>query len=173
MPEHLLLAEGTDMVCPVYDVRGQGWAADQGPASAAPLRYVIVHHTVTEPPAQTIEAEVAHLRRIRDTGTYGLPYNFVVFPSGRIYYCNDVDRAWPHTYQFNGHTAIALVGNYDANPVPMRAIGRALRLADALAHVWLGQHDTVVQGHREMPGSATACPGQNVMALLQQWRRMG
>jgi hypothetical protein len=95
---------------------------------------------------------------------YGLPYNFIVWPTAGTpaYYLNDVDLCWPHTYGHNCDVAIAAEGNYETTPAPAPLVQKMTRLADALATMWGVYLPTY--GHRDC--YPTACPGQYLYGAL-------
>lgn len=167
----LVIASGTPYETDVIDVRWHfPWAQSSGHADPVVKRYIILHHTATPTPLDDVISEIMFCVRISQTARYGLPYNFAVFPSGCIYYLNDVDRAWPHTLNLNGHTAIAAVGNYqvnEPNPPMLNAIERLMR---ALREMWAGQHEIELLAHREAPGNLTLCPGDSLYEWLKELR---
>lgn len=163
----LVIADGTPDRTVVWDVRGlEQWAAPTGgPHPHSDPHPIIIHHTVTDPAGtHTRPGQLAHLRRIRDTAPYGLPYNFVLFPTGRPWYVNDVDRCWPHTWGYNAATAIACAGNYELLRPGPAMLRRLATLVRALAHMWRPQHRCVVLAHRDV--AATACPGRYLAPVV-------
>jgi hypothetical protein len=167
----LWIASGTPYGTEVIDLRDMyPWAKSTGYASPRSERYLIVHHTVTPPPTWRVVDEVIALIKVANTAPYGLPYNFVVTPPGTVYYINDVDKAWPHTLNYNAHTAIACLGDYDKNPTESTMITSLEQLLHALREMWAGQYECVVRAHREMPGNLTRCPGDKLYEVVKYIR---
>ena len=128
-------------------------------------RLIIYHHTAGgEVRRRSIREELWALIDTARESDWGLPYNFVVMPSPpyRIYYINDVDRCWPHTYDRNCDTAIAAFGNFSVDQPAVGLAPRMMALADALATMW-GEWVRESQ-HRDW--SATECPGTLLSPLL-------
>jgi hypothetical protein len=162
----LIIAQGTPYETTVFDLRrGSVWAQSTGRRGSTPPAALWWHHTCgqateTEPPRQ-----VLCLAREAKHAEYGLPYNFVVWPTQGCpaYYLNDVDLCWPHTYGHNCDVAIAAQGNYDVAEPPAALVSKLMRLADALATMWGVQLPTY--GHRDC--YPTACPGQYLYPLVE------
>lgn len=171
----LVIAAGTLAEVVVRDLRGLfRWAMPTAAVRPDPTRQLlVVHHTAAPATAPWyVVAEVLELARTVGVSTYGLPYNFVVEPSGSIYYLNDVDSSWPHTYNANWACAIACMGNYHAADPGVPMLESLFRLLEALRTMWAPRFATIeVLGHREVPGTTpTACPGDRLMAALAAWR---
>lgn len=116
----------------------------------------------------SVEQECAKLRDLQrwciddaGQGWSDLPYNVVVFPSGRVY----EGRGWSTESAATGgdndaSKAILVAGNYDRVVMPLRA-----RQVVALVVAWAARERKVVampdvRGHREAPQSGgTSCPG--------------
>jgi len=166
VPATLMIAEGTEWETLVYDARQLGPWAKPTPGDVDPAqRDIIYHHTVAPPWAgQGWEYQLDAMERMRNEAPWGLPYNFVVFPTGRgrIWYLNDVDQRWPHTWAHNEATAIAAWGNFSLERPTRRLVGKMLKLADALASMW-GRYIPESQ-HRDW--YATECPGNNLSPHL-------
>jgi N-acetylmuramoyl-L-alanine amidase-like protein len=166
LPGILEIAAGTRYATTVRDAREFGpWASESAMPIQRKGRLIVYHHTASELPTGSQWSVVrAFLEQWRRTWPYGVPYNFVVMPKRGfpIYYLNDVDRSWPHTYGYNHSTAIALIGDYQRYDPPPGAVERMLRLADALAVMW-GERVPEVQ-HRDLV--ATLCPGDKLSPLL-------
>lgn len=166
IPGILEIASGSEWATTVRDVRSLGpWTTPSAVRTNRSGKLIVYHHTASDIPTGSGWGSVrAWLEAGRRTWPYGVPYNFLVMPKHgfRIYYLNDVDGAWPHTYGYNWATAIAACGNYSDYPPPVGMVERMLRLADALATMW-GQRVTEIQ-HRDV--YATECPGDLLAPLL-------
>ena len=123
------------------------------------------HHTVTTTlsPNATVAQERAQMRVIESIGQNrfgaGISYNYLVFPSGRIYEGASIGRIAYHTGGSRNVTgaAICLVGNYEANRMTRaqeQSVAWLMRRGRTRNH-WrtnnLRPHQTV---------SSTACPGR-------------
>lgn len=143
--------------------------------AAGPGGGVWLHHTVTAapPPGATLAQDVAAVRTLENIGQQrfggGISYTFVVTPSGRLFAGHLIERKGAHTVGHNlAGASIALIGNYERTAptdAAVRAVAACLRLM--VARGWL---DTprLRGGHRDAPGSATACPGDRAHALIGQ-----
>jgi hypothetical protein len=162
----LLIAAGTDWQIVVRDARQiMHWATPTAMRINEGGKLIVYHHTAGGVGAKrSARYELNLLIQMAHEAPYGLPYNFVVMPAPpfRVWYLNDLDRAWPHTYGYNWSTAIAAYGNYSEDQPDPRMVARMLRLADALASMW-GEQVPEVQ-HRDVV--ATECPGNNLAPLL-------
>lgn len=165
--EVLRIAEGTPWEIGVYDVRqGEAWTAHSGYRGNHPPEAIFIHHTATTPGPTGALAQLNAMKQLVPTLRYGLPYNFIIFPGAkrRIWYLNDVDWCWPHTYANNCAVSICAWGNFEVEPVPGRLAYRIERLARALMAMW--GRELPVHGHRDV--FATACPGSRLYGALVQ-----
>ena len=164
--ETLIIGEGSEWEVTVYDVRHcAAWAQESFRRNPGPSQGIYWHHTVSRCDASDPEEQYQWLLNHRSEGPYGLPYNFIIFPASphTVWYLNDVDKAWPHTYGHNDATAICAVGNWDVNTPPQSLADRMWQVSHALMVMW--GHPIEVYGHRDT--FATACPGRYLYADLQ------
>ena len=162
----LIIAEGSEWEVTVYDVRHCAqWAQESFRRNPGPSQGIYWHHTVSRCDASDVEEQYQWLLNHRAEGPYGLPYNFLVFPAvpHTVWYLNDVDKAWPHTYGHNDATAVCAVGNWDVNTPPPGLAEKMWHVSHALMVMW--GHEIPVFGHRDT--FATACPGRFLYADLQ------
>jgi hypothetical protein len=168
----LLIAAGSRHQVVVYDVRGLGpWAVPTRRVEGQ-ARRVVYHHTASAAPdVRSLKTQLARLELERNGAPWGLPYNFIVeaFRPWRVWYLNDVDMAWPHTYGGNDACAIAGWGNYEEEPASLSMARRMGFLADALATMW----DIYVPEHLHKQFTPTACPGRHLSAILEVDRHIG
>ena len=164
--DQLVIAEGSEWETIVYDVRHlQHWSEPSGPNRIGPPKGIYWHHSVSRcphsEPVMQYEWLVAHIH----SGTYGWPYNFVVFPEGArsIFYVNDVDTCRPHTYGHNSDVAICAIGNYEEDHPDGILPGVMWHLSHGLQVMW--GCEIPVLGHRDV--YATACPGKHLYAALK------
>ena len=165
-PGVLVIAAGTPFSIIVRDARSIiRWSAATGEWDWNDERVIWYHHTAGgSMKKRSARSEVLDMIEMARESTYGLPYNFIVMPTHpfRIYYLNDVDRWWAHTWNYNHGTAIAAWGNYSLHQPPPPMVARMTALADALATMW-GEWVGEMQ-HRD--AFATECPGNNLSPLL-------
>lgn len=143
-----------------------------GPASL-PAKEVWLHHSVTfapnlDPPFDDDDAAVRTLENIgQQRFGRGISYSFAVTPSGRVYEGHSIGRQGAHTKGRNSIArAICLVGNYDERkPTAQQLEAVAQLLVHGKAHGWWNAAK-LTGGHRDAPGSSTACPGRHAHAAI-------
>lgn len=162
----LTIAEGTEWETLVLDVRHvTRWAEPSGGPQPRPPALIVWHHTCGNPKPLDLPGQLEAMKRMASTDTFGLPYNFLVWPGEHptIWYLNDVDGAWPHTLHHNSDAvAISLHGNYETTEPTDRDVAAMHSLTNALMSMWGAE--ITVKGHRDT--SATACPGKHLYARL-------
>lgn len=141
---------------------------------SGPAEDVFVHHSVTTQLALTasIAAEREQMRKIEAVGESrfgtGISYNVLVFPSGRAYQGVSWNRRGTHTGGRNSTVrSICMAGNYDIYLPTEQQLATARRIYHGgKGRLWSTTADLF--GHRDV--SATACPGRNVYARLDDLR---
>lgn len=164
--DSLIIADGTPYATTVLDVRAdRQWAQCEGDRAAGAPAAIYLHHTADSQSARWQLGQLDIMNRAADADEWGLPYNFVIWPGAEpnIYYLNDVDQCWPHTYGHNCDCAIAAWGNFEVNQGARLVALRMRRLVRALRLMW--GEEVPTYGHREV--FATACPGQYLWRQLQ------
>ena len=150
------------------------WAARSARSVSTLVRKgsVKLHWTVTcVPPNATFEAEAKHMREslqglhMDSRGWSDIAYNFVVFPSGRVYEGRGLDvrsAANGGTVTNYYHQAIALVRGPDCP-----ATDKQFKAAASLINT---HYRKSVKGHRD--GHNTSCPGCTIYKWIQDcgWR---
>ncbi len=126
-----------------------------------------VHHTVTafKYKATTVAGrkleEQEHMRLLQNIafsrGFNDLSYNYVLFPSGRVYVGRGQRVVGAHTLGYNTHVGVALVGNYDERRVTYRQRRGMRRLVAYLREQYGAKANKVPH----CATYATACPGKN------------
>lgn len=130
---------------------------------------LVVHHTAGSAP-RTERAEQAEMRSIQRAhfanGWTDIGYNYVIFPSGRVYEARGYDVRGAHTGGHNTDTiGVSFAGNYEQKRPSirsLRAYRRLVRLLEAK-----GAKIERVLGHRQMPDQSTACPGKYLTRALR------
>lgn len=128
------------------------------------VRYLAIHHTAG-PDTQTPD-QIANFH-INNNGWGGIGYHFLVDKNGVVYYVGDISTARANVANLNDQVlGICLIGNFTAGREPT-----ALQLdgAHKLCDFFINNYPALtninnwddVRGHKELPGQATACPGDN------------
>lgn len=139
-----------------------------------PLREVWTHHTVMThlSPNATVAQEMAEMRRIERVGQdrfgRGISYNFVIFPSGRIYMGLGASRIGAHTGGRNSISlSVAFAGNYETGRPTAAALATYELLLRDFHKEGIIAAPRTNGGHRDAPGhSANACAGRYLQAEL-------
>jgi hypothetical protein len=176
-----ILEEDPDMeiIETVYD-------DDDGDELLWPLEYpkevkkVIVHHTATtddlDDPEQAIRAIYYYHAMTRGWGDIG--YNYIIDQEGNVYegrYGGEGVVAG-HAGGYNtGSVGIALLGNYEEDPVPKEMVQSLTDLIYETVQThdidagsssrFRGESMSNILGHSDV--AATACPGEKVYELLE------
>lgn len=159
--------------------------------TARPVAEVWIHHSVTNMPNDYLlllkkakagnrkanrkarRMEKAHNRYLEevaiDRGFDGISYTDVVYPSGRVYMGRGFQRIGAHTYGRNSFSyGIVFVGNFELGPPSERAI-KGAKFTINKGQKWHRiRKGCKVDGHRNAPGAATACPGRYLMARVPE-----
>ena len=129
---------------------------------AAPVDYLFLHHSVSPDGGPEVVRSIQRFHQ--DTrGWADIAYSWLYSPKDRVWYGGRGQGiAGAHTKGYNQTShAVCILGNYDAQKLPTTAIDDLAEWA-----VWHG--DTwgpgVYTPHQQV--SATACPGKNVLAVL-------
>lgn len=141
-----------------------------GSIDPGPKREVFLHHTVSGNHAWTRAQEREHMRflwhlHVEVNGWSDVGYNYVCFPSARVYRARPADRIPAAQEGHNtGTLAIAVVGT---NPVLSLLQRRKLR---ALIRRLREDRPTITRlgGHRDV--YATECPGDRIYGWIKKWR---
>jgi hypothetical protein len=140
-----------------------------GTVDTLPKRKLFLHHTVQPNRAWTKAQERQAMRDLYDfhvkvNGWADIGYNYVQFPSSRIYRARPANRI--PAAQGDGHNsgsrACAVVGT---NPILSLFQRRKLR---QLVVALRDQGFTHLGGHRDV--AATECPGDRIYGWVEKWR---
>jgi N-acetylmuramoyl-L-alanine amidase len=151
------------------------WGAKHGRGTPIPggLGLVVIHHTagpdIPEDATEQRERDaVRGIERHHVEGNKwaGIGYNWLIFPSGRVYEGRGWRRRGAHCASKNSvSVGVAFVANTDVTEPTEKAI-RACK--DLLAFGVLGGHLKVgheVKGHRDF--DSTKCPGDKLYTRLK------
>ncbi|EDW72656.2 uncharacterized protein Dwil_GK17119 [Drosophila willistoni] len=143
------------------------------PRLMGPVRYIIIHHTVTPAcynPFQCQNAirriQLDHLRRrFRDIG-----YNFLIGGDGRIYEGLGFGIRGEHAPHYNSQSiGIAFIGNFQAGLPPPQMLQAARTLIQIAVQRRQVVPNYILLGHCQTKG--TLCPGQHLLNELKKWPR--
>lgn len=140
-----------------------------------PARLLVLHHSVTvapdvQAPYDDDDAAVRTIERIGQTRFGGgIPYPWLITPSGRIYQGLSPQRRGAHLKGHNTDAvSICLVGDYTSTPATVAQVSAFGQLVPFLVkRGWLDQVK-LDGGHRDF--AATLCPGDRVYADLGRFR---
>ena len=115
-------------------------------------------HSVTRATADPI-ADARTVARIGVQRFGRLSYSWLVHPDGTILQGQD-GHVGAHTRGQNSTSeAICCIGNFDKQ-LPTEAMCASVAMIMAI------RNQTLLGGHRDAPGAATACPGRNLQAAI-------
>jgi N-acetylmuramoyl-L-alanine amidase len=126
------------------------------------ITHIILHHSAS--PLSTTAADVAAWHTNR--GWDGCGYHLVIESSGEAILGREIGRTGAHVKGHNAHSiGICLVG--DNTTASQRWVWQQIKALEGLLRFFdLLFPDAVVLGHRDVPGTATLCPGLDVRELL-------
>lgn len=154
---------------------GARHAAGWGDRSANyPLAECWTHHSVTAhlPENATVAQEMAQVRILEDIGQQrfgrGISYNFVIFPSGRIYMGLGASRVGAHTGGRNSTSlGVVFAGNYENHKPTAAAEATYAELLRDFHGAGILRNPRTNGGHKDAPGHAwNACAGRNLNSRL-------
>jgi hypothetical protein len=128
---------------------------------------VRLHHTVTafkyksKRRRNRIREEREHMRLLKQIalgrGFADISYNYVAFPSGRIYVGRGEEVLGAHTIGFNANPGIALAGNYEVSKPSRAMVTNTSRFVSGYLHERYATKRRLIP-HRNT--FATSCPGK-------------
>lgn len=137
------------------------------PQDPSTVHTLVVHHTAgIAPLARSVPAELRSIdAQHRNQGWIGIGYNVLIDRQGRAWEGRGLFVVGAHTKLHNTETiGVSFLGNYE-NIKPNRRQLVAFNLLKARLRM-RGFRFTVIKGHKQMPGQATACPGKYLMEGL-------
>lgn len=132
------------------------------------VRYIAVHCSATPPTMNIGVADIDGWHRKQKYSCVG--YHYVIRRSGVIEKGRPENKSGAHVQGFNSHAlGICLAGGVDAEGRPENNYTPAQMLAlRELLKLLTGRYPrAVVQGHRDFPDVAKACPCFDVRAWLK------
>lgn len=133
------------------------------------VKYLAIHHSAG-PDTQTPN-DIANFH-INSNGWGGIGYHFLISKDGVVYYVGDISTARANVANLNDQViGICLVGNFTSGKEPTEA---QIDSAHKLCEFFISHYPDLVNvlswdsvlGHKDLPGQATTCPGDN----WPQWR---
>lgn len=137
----------------------------------APYR-MSIHHTASpdsdggDPAARMRQMQAYH---IDSNGWCDIGYHFVVSQSGKLYQGrSDEQRPGAHVGNQNaGNIGISFIGNYQVDQPPQAQLDAAASLMKWVKDTYNIPWDRdAIRGHRQWPGQSTSCPGDNLLAKI-------
>lgn len=142
---------------------GAPFVASERPARV--IRRLVLHHTAGRDSAS---AEAIDRDHRENRGWAAIGYHVVIRRDGEVWLADegrDLEHPGAHVAGHNADAvAVAVAGDYTAGPLPEAARALLLDVVVGLCSL-LGLHEGQVVGHREIPGTATACPGYDPSEL--------
>ncbi len=135
------------------------------------VKYLAIHHSAS--PDNQTPVEIANYH-INNNGWGGIGYHFVIAKDGTVYYVGDISTARANVANLNEQViGICLVGNFTSGQVPSQEqLDSAHQLCDFFINHFSDLSNVsswdAVKGHKELPGQATTCPGDNWPAWKMQ-----
>lgn len=119
-----------------------------------------LHHTVTASPLRKAEVikliEQVHQWHL-DKGWAGEGYHYIIDRLGRIYKARPTKYSGAHTANENyGNIGVAVLGDFSTSKLNYRQRAALRYLVEKYKRE---EKITLLAGHKEWPGQATACPG--------------
>lgn len=128
------------------------------------VNYLAIHHSAG-PDTQTPD-EIANYH-INSNGWGGIGYHFLISKDGSVYYVGDISTARANVANLNEQViGICLIGNFTQGKLPT---DEQYLSAHNLCEFFINNYPDLsnvtsweaVKGHKELPGQATTCPGDN------------
>lgn len=127
----------------------------------APIRRIVIHHSASPRETTFEQVEGWHLGR----GWEAIGYHYLIDGAARVHVGRSLVHQGAHARGAN-RDSIGICATGD-NTVPGREWSheQRVRLRELVAALRMALPGVQVIGHREVPGAATACPGEDVAWL--------
>ena len=128
------------------------------------IDHIVIHHSAS--PLWTTWEHIDRWHRAPPNNYARIGYHFVIDQTGYVNWCRDPQRIGAHAYPHNRRSlGICVVG--DNTTIDQRWVEQQIVSLRVLASLCTSRFtDAVVLGHRDVPDTATECPGLDVRALL-------
>lgn len=124
---------------------------------------IIIHHSAS--PNSTTLAEIDRWHRKR--GYEGIGYHYVVEDDGAVLKGRDLARQGAHCKGANRDSIGICVTGDNTKPESRWNKDQIVGLVNILTELLARFGPLAILGHRDVPGSATLCPGLDVRQLLR------
>lgn len=137
----------------------------------ASITTLVIHHSGERPPSDwNWERQIKAFANyhVNAHGWPGIGYHYVIAPDGNSYKCNGYTTISYHAKGGNATgIGICLLGNFEQQAdIPAPQWTEAKRLCAELRKAIPSIAHTI--GHRQVQGSATACPGRFMLPRLHE-----
>lgn len=173
-----------DSAYPLISRWGWGARARRGSDEPQSPYRVTIHHTTGR---QTMgEAEsIAEVKNIQwyhmiGRGKEGkdnfsdVGYHFLIDGSGRVFEGRHADALGAHANNQNtGNIGVALLGDYNKHKPTQAQVDSLRRLVAFLAIQYKmdKMKDNILEGHHDVEGQQTSCPGKNLLSMIADLRQ--
>ena len=134
------------------------------------IKYIVLHCTAT-PLTTTIESLKEHWKQL---GWKTGGYHFVIKPTGEIVNLLDIEKVSNGVAGYNAHSIhISYIGGVDTStanwkPIDNRTEAQKIAQMELVKELWEQFPNAIVQGHRDFPNVAKACPSFDVKSWLKE-----
>jgi hypothetical protein len=117
---------------------------------------IVLHHTVT--PDTTTPAQIAAYH-VNTRGYPGIAYHYLIDATGQAWQTNALTSVSYHCGAHNPESiGIALIGDFTAHVPTAAQLAKTVEIVAQLCEA-LGLPSSAAVGHKDLPGAATQCPG--------------
>lgn len=172
-------ATGGWAVLPGVRPRTQWGARPPVPTSLNPMARritaITVHHDAEHFHGTSPAATVARLRKIQryhidDQGWADIGYHFAIDRRGEVWEARELRWQGAHAKPHNeGNVGVVLLGNFEVQTPSREQLLELSRFVRTLRGR-LGVAEGRVYGHRELPMTATECPGRHLLSWMGRAR---
>jgi GT2 family glycosyltransferase len=130
-------------------------------------RYIVLHHSATDPTASLEDIKLAHLSR----GFDDIGYHWLIYEDGSIRSARPENIEGAHALGFNSESiGICLIGNYNQSTLNKECLSTLIKLLYLLCSVYKISIENILT-HQAVDkklnsGRKTECPGQNIISEL-------
>jgi len=145
------------------------------PLKPQDVKFLIIHHTATPRDLTTFEAVKRY--HVEKKGMYDIGYHFFIDSKGNLQKGRDENLVGAHCKtpppSMNLMSlGICLAGDFTREQPTRDQLNSLSELLSRLMVKYQLTRDKVL-GHCEVKGTATLCPGQNLLIWLRDWREKG
>lgn len=134
------------------------------------VKYIIVHQSATPRQDTTFEGiKRYHL----SLGWGNIAYHYFIDMNGKINKGRNERTAGTHTKANQMNTksfGVCLAGNFDREKPTKEQIKALASVLQKLRTTYKIPYENIL-GHLEVPGAMTQCPGENLLAWIEEYRK--